>query len=88
MAIVDGDMARHGDDSAMAIGLAHGFVEQRGNDAAMRVAGRSLELRGEMEVAEDAIGFVDEEFQAKSGMVVLPAAEAAVEAAMCQRDSA
>jgi hypothetical protein len=47
-----------------------------------------LELRGEMDAAEDAAGLVDEKFQTKSGMVVLPAAEAAVEAAVRQRDFA
>jgi hypothetical protein len=51
------------------------------------VAGRSLELRGEMDMTEDAIVF-DDKCQAKSGGVVLPAAEAAVEGAVRQRDFA
>ena len=50
--IVDGHVARHGDDIAMAVGLAHGFIEHRSDDAAVCVAGRSLELRGEAHTAE------------------------------------
>ena len=86
--IVDGDVARHGDDVAMAIGLAHGLVEQRSDDASVRVAGRSLKLPSELETAEDAIVLVDEELQMKAGRIVLAAAKAAVQFAVRQRNFA
>ena len=75
-------MARHGDNVAVTIGLAHGFVEQRGYDASMRVAGRTLELRGETEAAQDALLFIDEELQVKASVIVVAATETAVERAV------
>src|SRR6201987_2364201 len=77
-------MARHGDDIAVTIGLAHGVVEQCGDDPAMGMAGRSLELRGETEAAEDALLFIDKELQVKANVIVVAATETAVERAVCE----
>src|SRR5246127_3188215 len=77
-------MARHGDDIAVTIGLAHGFGEQWGDDAAMGMAGRPLELRGETEAAEDALLFIDKELQVKANVIVVAATETAVERAVCE----
>ena len=82
--IVDGNVASHGNDVAVPICLAHGFIEQRGYDAAVRMTRRPLELRSEMDMTEDAIVLINEELEAKSRTVILPAAEAAVEHAMRQ----
>ena len=59
-AVVDGHVARHSDDVAETVGLAHGFVEQGSDDAPVRVSGGPLELRGEAETAdpEDPLGNV------------------------------
>jgi hypothetical protein len=86
--VVDGDVTRHRDDIAVTIGFAHSLIEQGSNDAAMCVAGRSLELRAKMDAAENAIFFIHKELQVQTGGVVLAAAEAAIEGAMRQRDFA
>lgn len=86
--IVDGDVARHRGDIAVTIGLAHGFVEQGGDDAAVRVAGRALELRGEIHAADDAVLFVDEELQVESYGVGFAASEAAIQGAVRERNPA
>lgn len=86
--VVDGDVARHGDDAMVAIGLAHGFIEQCGDDAAVGVARGSLELLAEVEAAEDAVVIIDKEFQTKPSMIVRATPEAALERAMRQRDFA
>ena len=86
--VVDGDVAGHRHDIAMAIGLAHGFIEQCGDDASVHVAGWPLKLPSEINTAEDALVFVNEELELKAGRVVLAAAKAAVQGAMRQRNFA
>ena len=78
-AVVDGHVARHSDDVAEAVGLAHGFVEQGSDDAPVRVSGRPLELRGEADTAEDTLFFIDKEFQMETRRIVVATTEAAVQ---------
>ena len=77
-AVVDGHVARHSDDVAETVGLAHGFVEQGSDDAPVRVSGRPLELRGEAETAEDTLFFIDKELQMETCRIVVATTEAAV----------
>ena len=77
--VVDGQVTRHRGDVAMTVGFAHGFIEQRGNNAAVRMARRSLELPGEMYTAENALLVIDEELEVEAGMVVVAATETGVQ---------
>jgi len=83
--IVDGHVARHGDDVAMTIGLAHGFIEHGGNDAAVGVSGRSLKLSGQTHAAENALVCIDEELQVEAGIIVVAATEATVQRSVRQK---
>lgn len=83
--VLDFEMAGHSEDAAGAVGFAHGFVEEGGDDAAVGVAGRSGKAAGEAEVADDVFVGIDEEFEAKAGGVIEPAAEAVIEGSVGQR---
>jgi hypothetical protein len=83
--IVDGHVARHGGDVAMTVGLAHGFIKHRSDDAAVCVPGRPLELSGQAYTAEDALLIIDEKLQVESGIIVVAATEAAVQRAVRKR---
>jgi hypothetical protein len=67
--IVDFDMAGHGEDAAGAVGFAHGFVEEGGDDASVGVAGRADEAAGETEMRDDVTVGIDEELEAEAGRV-------------------
>ena len=59
--------------------LAHGIVEDAGDDAAVAVAGRSGVALAETEIADEGLaGFVEDEFQAHAIGIVLAADEAVV----------
>ncbi len=47
--VVDGHVAGHGEEAEGTVELAHGFVEQGGDDAAVDVAGRALVEFGELD---------------------------------------
>jgi hypothetical protein len=51
-------VAGHGEDVERAVELAHGFVEERGDDAAVDVAGRAFVHAVELEVrgGDDGLG--------------------------------
>jgi len=83
--VVDGEMARHGENAAGAVRFAHGFVEQGGDDAAVGVARGSRETAGEAGVADDGAVVGDEEAEMQSGGVFEPAPEAVVESAVGER---
>lgn len=83
--IIDLHLPGHGYDSPGAIRLAHGFIEQGGNNAAVRVSGRTGKPLGEARVANDRTGIIDEETQPKAGAVLLAAAEAVMQRAMGER---
>ena len=80
--VVDLKVARHSEDVAGAVGFAHGFVEEGGDDAAVGVAGRPGEAASEAGMADDVAGVVDEEAEAEAGGVCESAAEAVVECAV------
>ncbi len=61
--VLDGHVARHGNDAARAVGLAHGLIQQRGDNAAVSVAGGSGEAAGEARVADYAAVPGGEKFQ-------------------------
>ena len=59
--------------------LAHGIVEDGGNDAAVAMAGRSGVALAEAETADEGLAFVvEEEFQAHAIGIVLAAGEAVI----------
>ena len=59
--------------------LAHGVVEDCGDDAAVAVAGRSGVTLGEAEAADEGLPFfVEDEFEAHAVGIVLAADEAIV----------
>src|SRR5580698_8802137 len=72
-------LPRHGDDSELTIGLAHGFIEKRGDDAAVHVSGRPLETARNAYAAVDLLVLIDEELEAQAGSIDFAAAEAVVE---------
>ena len=55
--VVDLHVAGHGEDVEGAVELAHGFVEERGYDAAVDVAGRAFEHASEVDVGGGGDGF-------------------------------
>lgn len=83
--IVDFHLPGHSDNASGAIRLAHGFVEQGGNDAAMRVSGGAGKTFAEPRMADDGSGVVDKEPQAQAGAILLSAAETVVQRAMGER---
>lgn len=83
--VLDLEMARHGEDAAGAVGFAHSFIEEGGDDAAVGVAGGTGEAAGESEVADDILIRIDEEFEAEAGGVLQSAAEAVVEGTVGER---
>jgi hypothetical protein len=61
------------------VDLAHGVVEDAGDDAAVAVAGRSGVAFAEAEVADEGLAFfVEDEFEAHAVGIVLAADEAVV----------
>jgi len=61
------------------VDLAHGIVEDAGDDAAVTVAGRSGVALAETEAADEGLaGFVEDEFEAHAVGIVLAADEAVV----------
>jgi hypothetical protein len=59
--------------------LAHGVIEDAGDDAAMAVAGRSGVTLAQAEFADEGLAvFVEDEFQAHAVGVILSAYEAVV----------
>ena len=55
--VVDLHVAGHGEDVERAVELAHGFVEEGGDDAAVDVAGRAFVHAGEVDVGGGGDGF-------------------------------
>ena len=78
-AVVDGHMTRHGDNVAETVGLAHSFVKQGSDDAAVRMSGGPLELRGEADTAEDTLFLIDKELQMETRRIVVATTEAAIQ---------
>ncbi len=77
--IFDGHLLGEGDDVVELVDLAHGIVEDAGDDAAVAVAGRSGVALAETEVADEGLaGFVVDEFQAHAVGIVLAADKAVV----------
>jgi len=83
--VIDIHLPRHGDDTAGPVRLAHGLIEESGNDAPMRVSGRSGKTAGESRMANNIAGPIDKEVKPQSGAVLLAAAEAMVQRAMGKR---
>jgi hypothetical protein len=77
--VVDFEVPGHSQDAAGAIGFAHGFIEESGDDTAVGVAGRSGEAGGEAQVAEDIVVLIGEKAEAEACAVFEAAAEALVE---------
>lgn len=77
--IFDCHFAGESDDVVEFVDLAHGVVEDGGDDAAVAVAGRSGVAFAEAEVADEGLaGFVEDEFQAHASGVIHAADEAVV----------
>ncbi len=76
--VVDLDVAGHGRESLGADCLAHGFVKERGDDAAMEDAVRALEGFGNGWQGDDQAIVGDEEFEMQTPRIGLAATKAAV----------
>jgi hypothetical protein len=77
--VFDRHFAGESDDVMELVDLAHGVVEDAGDDAAVAVAGRSGVALAEAEAADEGLaGFVEDEFEAHAVGVVHAADEAVV----------
>ncbi len=77
--IFDGHLAGEGDDMVQFVYLAHGVVENGGDDAAVAMAGRSGVAFAETEAAEsDAAFFVQRELQAHTVGISGPAGKTVI----------
>ena len=77
--VFDSHFFGHGDNVAQFVHLAHGVVEDGGDDAAVAVAGRSGVALAEFEVAdEDSALFIEGKFEVHAVGIVWPAGEAIV----------
>lgn len=77
--ILDGHGLGKRHHAAQLVYLAHGFVEDGGNDAAVRVSGRAGVTLGQLEIADRLAAFlVEVKLEAHAGEVVLAAGEAMI----------
>jgi len=77
--IFDGHLAGEGDDVVQLADLAHGVVEDAGDDAAVAVAGRSGIALAEAEAADESLAlFVEDEFEAHAVGIIHAADEAVI----------
>jgi hypothetical protein len=77
--IFDGHFAGESDDVVEFVDLAHGVVEDTGDDASVAVAGRSGIAFAEAEFADEGLtGFVKNEFEAHAIRIILAADEAVI----------
>ena len=72
------DLASHGRFGLGAHGLAHGLIEERDNDAAVQIAGMSLECVGDDGMGDDEAFRRKEEVEVQTGVVGRSTAEAAI----------
>lgn len=80
--VIDLHVAGHGEDAEGTVELAHGLVEQGGDDASMNVAGRAFVKLRELDVSggggDAGVRCVDGEVEVESLRVGRAAAEAVV----------
>jgi hypothetical protein len=77
--VFNGHLFGEGDYVAEFVYLAHGVIEDGGDDAAVAVAGRAGVALAEAELADEGLaGFVEGEFQPHAVGIVLAASEAVV----------
>ena len=77
--IFDRHFTREGDYLVELVDLAHGVVEDAGDDAAVAVAGRSGVAGAEAEFADEGLAlFIEDEFQAHAAAIALSADEAVI----------
>src|SRR5215471_4715615 len=81
--VLDGDLRSGSRGIEKAVQLAHGFVENRGNDSAVTVPGRSSVPLAQAKSAQELrASLVQGEPQAHAVDVIAPAAEAEVRLAL------
>jgi len=83
--VLDLRFAGHGEDAAGAVDLLMGFVEEGGDDAAVGVGREVRQSGGRGGSGRRRFCRIDEEFEAKAGGVIEPAAEAVIEGSVGQR---
>ena len=83
--VINLEVARHGGDSRGAHSLAHRLIEERGDNAAVQVAGVAAEVIGDGSVADDQTIVGDQELKLQSMRINGAAAEAAVLRGVLQR---
>ena len=77
--VFDGHFFGQGDYVAELVYLAHGVVEDGGDDAAMAMAGRAGVALAEAEFADEGLArFVEGEFQAHAVGIILATGEAVI----------
>ncbi len=83
--ILDLKLARDGDFATSAVGFAHGFIEQRGDDAAVKIAGRSFVVIADDGLSGDGAIGSRSEGEVKADGILHSTAEAAVALAVGER---
>lgn len=76
--VVDLHLARHRCAALGADRLAHGFIEQRSDNAAVQIAGMAVECAGNDGKAHDGTVVGEQEFETQPISICLSTAEAAV----------
>jgi len=76
--VVDFDFSCHRSAALSTNRFAHGFIEQRGDDAAVQVAGVAFEGAGDDRKADDRAILREQEFEAEAALIRRAATEAAV----------
>lgn len=80
--VLDLHLPGHGSYPVKAIGFAHCFIEQRCDNAAVRVSRRALEALRQAYMANDLLRVISEELQPQARPVCLSATKAVMERAM------
>lgn len=83
--ILNLQMARHGGDAGSAHCLAHGLIQQRGDHAAVQVAGVAAKIIGNGGVADNGTVVGEQKLQLQSMRIGDAAAKAAVMRSMFER---
>src|ERR1700677_1625556 len=83
--VVDLHFAGHGHNAMGADGFTHTLIEQCGDDAAMRIAGRPFKCVGDGGVANDGTVFGEQEIEMQADGIGNTATEAAVLCRMSER---
>lgn len=83
--VFDLHLASHGGDAMGAVGFAHGFIEEGGDDAAVEIAGRALIVVRDSGEADNSVIGSYGEIKAQANGVGETAAEAVILRSVIER---